>query len=307
MKDSNPKVSIIIPTYKRGLLLLKRAVESAEAQTYPNIEIIIVDDNADKNLKNFRRKTRQYESQKENIIFVYNNNNLGGALSRNEGIKVASGEFITFLDDDDYYLPAKIEHQVNYMLKNKLNCSFTDLSIYNENDRLIDRRIHDDIKSFESKYLIKYHLTRVISGTETFMVSKQLLLEVGCFDDVIIGHEFFLMYKILCNPMTKIGYFKSDDIKAYRTGLEAISTGPKKIIGEKFIYNFKKEHFDILDAREKNYINCRHRAVMAVAYLRNKKYCKAILYLLFSFITNPFTSIREVIMLKKRKKAGNNI
>jgi len=301
MKDL---VSVIIPTYKRDCDLLKRAIDSVFNQTYKNIEVIVVEDNAGAVLKSYRTKNiKMLESisQKHKALkIVLNKVNLGGALSRNEGIKNACGKFVTFLDDDDEFCQDKIKNQIQFMLNHELNCSFTDLSIYNEYGKLIDRRIRNDIKSFDKKNLIKYHLTKMITGTETFMVARDLLINIGGFDDAIMGQEFFLMYKILNYENLKIGYFESDDIKAYRTDAEAISTGPNKIKGEKLIYDFKKEHFNLLNHKEKNYVKCRHRAVMAVAYFRNKRYIKGSLLLLFSFITNPFTSINEAIKLKNR-------
>lgn len=304
MIDKNPLVSIIVPTYKRTIEMLDRAVQSILKQTYDNFEIIIVDDNGKQELSSFRESISGYickllETEKR-ITYLQNKENLGGALSRNIGIKAAKGELIAFLDDDDIYLSCKIEHQVKFMIDNGLNCSFTDLSIYNESDKLIDKRVRKDIASFDKEYLIKYHLTKIISGTETFMISRKLLLDIGGFDNAIVGQEFFLMFKILNYPDLRIGYFESDDIKAYRTKDEAISTGPNKILGEKQIYIFKKKNFNLLSKKEIKYIKCRHRAVMAVAYKRNKKYLKAFWYLLFSFFTSPLTAIKEALMLKQK-------
>lgn len=299
-------VSIIIPTYKRSSDLLKRAIDSVLSQSYSDIEVIVVDDNGKNELFIFRDNNIKYltslAEKEKRVKFIANSENLGGSLSRNEGIKIATGELITFLDDDDIFLPNKIENQVKYMKLNNLNCSFTDLSIYNEDDILIDRRCRNDIESFDKEYLLKYHLTKTISSTETFMVSRKLLLDIGGFDDAVSGQEFYLMWKILNYPNLRIGYFESDDIKAYRTKSEAISTGPNKINGEKALYEFRKKHFDILNQKEINYIKSRHRAVMAISYLRNKKYFKAMLYLIVAFLTNPVTAFKEAFGLKKRLK-----
>ena len=305
--QNNPLVSIIIPTYKRGINFLDRAIKSVIYQTYTNIEIIVVDDNACSSLKVFRDNNEELLKKYPYISFLKNKTNMGGALSRNEGIKKSNGKFITFLDDDDIYLPKKIEHQVDFMVKNDLNCSFTDLSIYNENDELIDKRCRNDIKSFDKEYLIRYHLTKTISGTETFMISQKLLFDIGGFDDAIMGQEFYLMFKILNYPDLKIGYFESDDIKAYRTNSEAISTGPNKIKGEKIIYKFKKDHFYLLNKKEKRYVRCRHRAVMSVANLRNKRPMKALAYLFASFLTSPSIAISEATKLRKAKKQAKKI
>lgn len=299
-----PLVSVIIPTFKRPIGMLDRAVQSVLNQTYKNVEVVIIDDNAKKEHELYRKNIFEYvdniSKRTKQILYLQNEENLGGALSRNVGINAAHGELITFLDDDDLFLPRKIEHQVDFMLKNSLNCSFTDLSIYNEEDKLVDRRVRNDIKSFDKEYLIKYHLTKIISSTETFMVSKQLLLDINGFDNAVAGHEFYLMFKILNYSDLKIGYFESDDIKAFRTKGEAISTGPNKIIGEKQLYIFKKKYFYLLSRKEKRYIKCRHFAVMAVAYKRNKKYFRALWSLFLAFIISPAISFSEAFKLKKR-------
>ena len=304
--NKNPLVSVIIPTYKRDVEILSRAINSILNQTYQNIEIVIVDDNAKESLEKFRDANKKYlfslSKGHPNIKFTFNEKNLGGALSRNVGINMANGQYITFLDDDDLFLKDKVLHQINYMLANDLNCSFTDLSLFDENDKLIDKRVRNDITDFSKDYLLRYHLTKTISSTETFMIDRQILLDIGGFDDAVTGHEFYLMFKILNYSTLKIGYFESDDIKAYRTSQECISNGPNKIKGENAIYKFRKEHFDLLSHKERNYVKCRHRAVIANAYRRQHKYLKALFYLVCSFFTNPFLSFKEAFILRKNVK-----
>ena len=98
-------VSIIIPTCDRGELFHK-SVSSAINQTYSNIEIIIIDDNSQSPVD-----ITHFKTDKSLKVFR-NSKNLGGAISRNKGFELSSGEFICFLDDDDEYLPNKIEDLV---------------------------------------------------------------------------------------------------------------------------------------------------------------------------------------------------
>ncbi len=300
------KVSIIVPSYKRNRELFSRAIESLLAQSYENIEIVVVDDNAKLELLEYRQALSDYiqETNSDKIKYIQNQENLGGALSRNVGIENATGEYITFLDDDDKYLKDKVKKQLDFMLKNDLEMCFTDLSIYNENEKLIDYRDHNDISQFDKDYLMKYHLTKQITGTPTFMVKKSVLLDINGFDNVPMGQEFYLMMKII-NSDAKIGYVSQNNIVAYRTSLEAISTGPKKISGQKELFKYKKTYFEILSFSEKQYVRCRHYAVMAVAYKRNKKYFKMILSLIVSVMSNPILAIREAIKLSKKINKTN--
>ena len=109
-------VSVIIPTYNR-IDTLERAIKSVKSQTYKNIEVLVIDDNA--NNHNIRKEVEKIVSKFQNIKLIQNKENLGGGLSRNEGIKNAKGEYIAFLDDDDEFYPEKIEKQ--YELYKKLN------------------------------------------------------------------------------------------------------------------------------------------------------------------------------------------
>ena len=113
-------VSIIIPSFNRADLL-KRAINSILNQTYNNWEIIVIDNNSkdhtDKILNDFKNI---------NLRTIKINNNGIIACSRNEGIRKSSGEFIAFLDSDDWWVNNKLETSVNY-----LNDESTDLIYHN--------------------------------------------------------------------------------------------------------------------------------------------------------------------------------
>ncbi len=296
-------VSIIVPTYKRHKEMVNRAILSLINQTYKNIEIVLVDDNARPDLREYRQEIEAMvlDINDDRIKLVQNESNLGGAGSRNNGARVARGIYITFLDDDDMYLSEKIEHQVKYIYEQGCDMCFTNLNLYNEKDELIDVRSHNDVESFDNTYLMKYHLTKQITGTPTFMLKKELFDKIGGFEIVPMGQEYYLMYKII-KSNAKICYLNCCDIKAYRYDIEAISTGKDKIPGERKLYKFKKSNFKLLSLKERRYTRCRHNAVMGIAYKRNKKYIRCMLYLMYAIIVSPFDAIREVSNLNKRKK-----
>ena len=95
-------VSIIVPTYDRGELFT-HAINSLLMQTYKNLEVIIVDD-----FSSTPPDFNCFQTIKP-IIYHRNYKNLGGAKSRNIGFDISNGEYICFLDDDDTYIPNKIE------------------------------------------------------------------------------------------------------------------------------------------------------------------------------------------------------
>ncbi len=98
--------SIIIPTFNRPQLL-NRAIESILNQTYNNFEIIIINDGSTQYLEEYSQLKDKYSVYKQ--IFFFDKNNSGVSATRNFGITKATGEYICFLDDDDYYLPNHLQ------------------------------------------------------------------------------------------------------------------------------------------------------------------------------------------------------
>ncbi len=100
-------VSVVIPTFDRARLCA-RAVESVLAQTYPHVEVIVVDDGS-------RDETPQVMEAFGDRIRYVRQENAGVSAARNRGLGLATGEFVAFLDSDDTWLPWKLEAQVSVM------------------------------------------------------------------------------------------------------------------------------------------------------------------------------------------------
>jgi len=98
----NPLVSIVIPTYNYSTYVMT-AIQSCLDQTYPNIEIIVGDDGS-------TDKTRELVEKNfgEKVMYIFQENS-GVSAARNKGMHQARGEFLTFLDADDYLTPESIE------------------------------------------------------------------------------------------------------------------------------------------------------------------------------------------------------
>jgi len=300
-------VSVIVPTYKRKPSFLKRTVDSLLNQSYKNIEIIIVNDNPpDSDYKSeINNFIEQEYKQFNNIVLIDNPVNLGGSLARNKGIEAANGEYITFLDDDDIYLTEKIEKQLEFMIKENLDLSFADLIIKNEDEKIIDYREFSKLSNFETNNLLRYHLTRHITGTPTFMYKKEKLMEIGGFEKVIMGQEFFLMLRSIEKNLN-IGYFAQAHVVAYRHSSESISVGKNKIIGEKYLYDYKKRYFHLFNNNEKKFIKFRHYAVMAVANKRDGKILDSAKNVFKMIITSPQDVMAETFgfITKQKRMVG---
>ena len=154
---NSKKVSIVIPSFNRYKYLLN-AIGSIQNQTYNNYEIIVVNDGStedgyySKELKNI-----------SNVIHIDRNStpNWGGSRPavRNYGISEASGELVAFLDDDDLWLPNKLERQISAMKSRNIGFSCTDgyfgYGIYDENKKYLVYNAEHHFKKLKKVQIYK--------------------------------------------------------------------------------------------------------------------------------------------------------
>lgn len=150
-QEDSELVSVIIPTYNR-LKYVLNTIRSVKEQTYKNIEIIVVND------RSTDEEYYMYEFEGVNIIHLEKNSKeiFGYACCghvRNEGIKIARGKYIAFCDDDDLWLPNKLELQIAAMKETGCKMSSTEAyvghGVYNEADlhkTYLSDFAHDHIK-----------------------------------------------------------------------------------------------------------------------------------------------------------------
>ncbi len=108
----NELISVIITTYNRPVKIIKRAIDSVVSQTHSNIEIFIINDSPSNTELSKEIGLLVQNYQDDRITYIINTKNVGACAARNVGIKRSTGKFIAFLDDDDEWLPYKLEHQI---------------------------------------------------------------------------------------------------------------------------------------------------------------------------------------------------
>jgi glycosyltransferase involved in cell wall biosynthesis len=129
------KVSIILPTHNRAKYL-RQSVESCLKQTYQNIELIVVDDNSQDDTRSI---ILSCVDQRVKYIKLEKNSGLPTAL--NKGFSLASGQYLTWTSDDNFYSPEAIECMVNYLrLNKKIDFVYTDFFRINERGDYIGKR-----------------------------------------------------------------------------------------------------------------------------------------------------------------------
>ncbi|NLV15280.1 glycosyltransferase family 2 protein [Haloarcula argentinensis] len=114
-RDTWPLVSVVVPTYGRDEYL-EDALRSVTEQTYDNIELFVVDDGSSIPITETIDEEGIPFENLESVTFIRHNENRGANVARNNGIRSATGEFIAFLDDDDWWHEEKIARGVNAFL-----------------------------------------------------------------------------------------------------------------------------------------------------------------------------------------------
>jgi teichuronic acid biosynthesis glycosyltransferase TuaG len=119
------------------------------------------------------------------------------ALARNEGIRRSRGEFIAFCDDDDLWLPHKLERQIGFMLSNGLDFTFTACSGIDRDGKKRDAKL---LGNFDVVALKSFLIS--LGGklyTPTIVVKREVLNKVGCFSDsgIRTGEDYELFSRIL--------------------------------------------------------------------------------------------------------------
>ena len=220
-------VSVIIPYYKKKKFI-HASLKSVLNQTYQNFEIIIIYDDVNKSdlkyLRNIIKKNKQIK------IFT-NKTNIGAGPSRNQGIKLAKGYYIAFLDSDDLWNEKKIEHQLSFMKKNNISISSTSYQIINENNKIIGNR--------KTNYEIKYEsiLTSCDVGLSTVIIKKKLFNSHIRFPELKTKEDFVLWLKILKQKKYKF-YGLNKNLSKWRSLNNSLSSNfiQKMLDGYK-VYN----------------------------------------------------------------------
>lgn len=179
MNYTNGLLSVIIPTYRRSDMLY-RAIESVLNQTYNNIECIVVNDNdpGDEYSKTLYQNLDKYKEDCR-LIFLEQEHHINGAAARNVGIRAAKGEYIAFLDDDDFWDSIKAEVQISVLKRlsdewGAVSC----LMRFYKNGKVVSAT-----RPYKDGYIHFDVLTRCISmGTGSLIIRRYALDETGYFD-----------------------------------------------------------------------------------------------------------------------------
>lgn len=220
-------VTAVIATHNRADLL-PRAIDSVLRQTYDNLEIIVVDDGSRDGTEGV---VHEYQKKHGRIRYLRFDSSRGACAARNYGIREARGEFVAGLDDDDEWLPRRVE----ILLKN-----FSDDYAYScAPDRIIYR---DRIEYRKRRSIITLDemLYRNVTGNQV-LTKKERFLEVGGFDEGLTSGQDYDLWLRLLGKYGPARMVSEPLQNVYRDHLgERVSNSRNKIQGDWRLYNKHK-------------------------------------------------------------------
>jgi glycosyltransferase involved in cell wall biosynthesis len=181
VRERNMLVSVVIPTYNRAELV-ERAVNSVLSQTYPDLEVIIVDDASTDDTRDRIKIIQQFDRR---IQYFRHDNNRGAQAARNTGIQAAKGGYMAFLDSDNEWLPRKLERQMALFYRKAdllgvVYCSYWKVSADGE-------MLNEYVPRYRGS-VYKQTLSEWLTDTSTIVVRKDILEKIHGFDENI--HAF---------------------------------------------------------------------------------------------------------------------
>jgi len=192
-KQFNPKVSIIIPVYN-GSNYLKEAIDSALAQTYKNIEVIVINDGS-----NDKGKTDKICKSYGNKIRYYKKENGGVASALNMGIEKMKGEYFSWLSHDDVYYPEKIEKQIKFLdkLDDKNTVLYSNVEYIDENSKTIYKTEYEKKHSVETLSNGVFPVFYGYTNGCSMLIPKKCFEYVGLFNEMLkTANDYDMWFKL---------------------------------------------------------------------------------------------------------------
>jgi len=193
--EKNPLISVIVVTYNSSKYV-QETLESAKAQTYSNIELIITDDcSKDNTVEICERWLEKNKTRFINTHLIIAKKNTGIPGNCNRGLNASKGELLKFIAGDDVILPEFIEQSLKeFQTDNNIAVTFTNAKIIDEKSNII-RNL--STKKYKSGYIFKeIFFVDFWPAAPSFMFKREPVLEVGGFDETIGVEDYMLILKL---------------------------------------------------------------------------------------------------------------
>ncbi len=295
-------VSVIIPTYRRSDML-DRAIKSVLNQSYENIELLLVNDNipGDEYSQALLEKVKEYERDKR-FRLIEQKKHVNGAVARNEGIKQAKGEFISFLDDDDWWETEKLKIQVDVLshLSDEWGGVSCKYNFVNSDGKVIGKSL-----DYEDGNVYRDVLNLITDVTTCSLLLRHTALdEAGYFDENLLRHQDFQ----LVVDFTFL--FKLKLVPEYLLNID-VSDEQNRPDGEKLLEHKRKFFASVspvisqLTKSEQKCIQCMHKFEVGYVFFKNKNILKGIKYSLAIFTSSKALRLAYKKSMRKIKEISS--
>jgi glycosyltransferase involved in cell wall biosynthesis len=318
MDTNDPLISVIIPNFNYARYV-NQTIESVLKQTYTNLECIVVDDGS---TDNSAEVINAYVN-KDNRVKLIAKTNGGLSSSRNEGIKVAKGQYIAFLDSDDLWRENKLRNQMEFFK------AHPEVSIVYSNSDSFNK---DGILPFKEHVFIELHPLKLVETnsmpgcSSNFMITAAMVKKTGFFDgDLRSGED--LDYLFRCSLQgAKFGFVTSNDVMI-RTHETSMLTNHKRMFFnnwhcfEKDLKLLKDSEFYKRYTRKEldhsisiriqtirwNARNDRNIGFIWSTYMMGANHCGPRYYFKKFTLSNLFYDLKLIRQIKKERRANKQI
>lgn len=200
------KISIIIPTYNNSQFIQK-AIDSVLNQSYTNCEIIVVDDGSTDNTKDL------IEDNYTSFVRYFYQANQGPGSARNLGLRYSEGEFVVFLDADDYLSNYNLMVKFEALRENSdIDWVFSDVYFIDENHEILTLGSYHFREIYHNTSLTTENIFQLLLTygnfitTSTLMIRKSCLDSIGFFDETQLLHQDYLQWLSLSHKYSNYNY-----------------------------------------------------------------------------------------------------
>lgn len=235
MRLNQKKVSVIVPCYNSENSIFN-CLNSLFTQTYKNIEIIVVnDESTDNSLQILNNLKKDH-----NNLIVFTQKNSGPGSARNRGIEIASGEYVMFVDSDDYVDLCMIEKLVNIIEKNNVDVVRCSYKMVYPSGKLKSFNFNRSSKKISNKILLEEWLLESVLWNTVWgqLIRKDKLVDLWFDTDKRIGED--LLFNVKLYSKIKNIYFFNEELYYY-------TYSPNGITKQMSVLNIKRNLTDVID------------------------------------------------------------
>lgn len=228
MRMQDGLVSIIVPVYNAGSYI-EETIQMVEKQTFPNWELILVDDSSSDNSRQLieaylqKRAARNNSAQQQRIHLIVKEQNEGAAMARNTGMEAAEGRYIAFLDADDIWMSDKLQKEMDFLREKQAAFVFSAYEFGDENAKGTGRIVH-----VPKTLTYRKALSRTVIFTTTVVLDREKIPAELLFMPVVKSEDTAFWWKLLKNNVTAYGL---DEVLAiYRRPAKSLSSNKLEAI-----------------------------------------------------------------------------